>query len=115
MGRGRVFVCPADEQVPLQRPVSMVHLNELRSAVGDGRLRLYCQPVVPLNAAREQMPAMYEMLLRMIDGKGKKEKPDTNKPTTEQKEKKRKNERRDNNTTLRALRETTALASGACI
>src|SRR3569832_2346602 len=61
--RDRVFVCPADDQAQLQRPVSMVHLDELRSAVGDGRGRLYCQPIVPLNAAREQMPAMYEMLL----------------------------------------------------
>src|SRR3569832_2460729 len=105
MGRGRVFVCPADEQVPLQRPVSMVHLNELRSAVGDGRLRLYCQPVVPLNAAREQMPSMYEMLFLLIVGENKKKKPTTNKPTTKQNGVMRKFDRWVIGTTLRALRE----------
>src|SRR3569833_1452795 len=115
MGRDRVFVCPADEQVPLQRPVSMVHLNELRSAVGDGRLRLYCQPVVPLNAAREQMPAMYEMLLRMIAGEGNVVLPGAFIPAAERYGVMRKCDRWVIGTTLRALRETTALASGACI
>ena len=115
MGRDRVFVCPIDEQAPLQRPVSRVHLDELRSAVGDGRLRLYCQPIVPLHAAGGNLPAMYEMLLRMIDGAGNVILPSAFIPAAERHGVMRKFDRWVISTTLRALRETTALTPDVCI
>lgn len=115
MGRDRVFVCPADEQVPLQRPMSVVHLDELRSAVGDGRLRLYCQPIVPLHTSYDDVPAMYEMLLRMIDGEGNVVLPAAFIPAAERYGMIRKFDRWVISATLRALREATALAPDACI
>ncbi len=70
MGRNRVFVCSMDEQEPLRRPVSVLQLDELRNALGEGRLRLYCQPLVPLQQEQTGSPVFYEMLLRMVDGEG---------------------------------------------
>lgn len=115
MGRDRVFVCPTDEQVPLQRPVSVVHLDELRSAIGDGRLRLYCQPIVSLHEPRDHPFTMYEMLLRMIDTEGKVVLPAAFIPAAERYGMIRKFDRWVISATLRALRETTALPSTTCI
>lgn len=70
MGRDRVFVCPVDEQEPLRRPANVFQLDELRSALGEGRLRLYCQPIVSLQHEEAGPPAFFEMLLRLIDVQG---------------------------------------------
>lgn len=115
MGRDRVFVCPADEQAPLQRPVSVVHLDELRSAIGDGRLRLYCQPIVPLHTLGDHPSTMYEMLLRMIDAEGNVVLPAAFIPAAERYGMIRKFDRWVISATLRALRETTALPPNTCI
>src|SRR3569833_2117130 len=61
------------------------------------------------------MPAMYEMLLRMIDGEGNEVLPGAFIPAAERYGVMRKFDRWVFGTTLRALRETTALAAGACI
>lgn len=115
MGRDRVFVCPVDEQVPLQRPVSVIRLDELRSAVGEGRLRLYCQPIVSLQSQHDGRPTMYEMLLRMIDGQGDVVLPGSFIPAAERYGVMRKFDRWVISTTLNAFRDTHLLAPDACI
>ena len=115
MGRGRVLVCPVDEQVPLQRPATVFHPDELRDAIAEGRLCLHYQPIVALQAAHGPQPAMYEMLLRMIDMDGNKVLPDAFLPAAERYGVIRKLDRWVISATLRALRDVPALAESKCI
>ena len=115
MGRNRVFVCPVDEQEPLRRPVSVFQLDELRNAMGEGRLRLYCQPMLALQEERRGAPPFYEMLLRMVDAQGNVLLPGAFIPAAERYGVMRKFDRWVISATLRSFKETGALRDEVCI
>jgi len=115
MGRNRVFVSTMDEQEPLQRPVSVIQLDELRSALGEGRLCLYCQPIVALQDEAAGAPAFFEMLLRLIDVQGNVLLPGAFIPAAERYGVMRKFDRWVIDATLRGFKESAVLPGQACI
>jgi len=69
-GRNRVHVFQADDIELLQRQGEMQWVTRLGKALDEDRLRLYLQPIVPLQANTQAMPRC-EILLRMLDEDGK--------------------------------------------
>jgi diguanylate cyclase (GGDEF)-like protein/PAS domain S-box-containing protein len=67
-GRNRIQVYYADNAELSQRHGEMQWVTRLNQALEDGRLCLYAQAIVPINGGNEQH---YELLIRMIDEKGK--------------------------------------------
>ncbi len=63
-GRNRVQVYEPGNLEFAQRHGEMRWVTRLTQALAEDRLRLYCQPIVPLHA---RWPTHYEILLRMID------------------------------------------------
>lgn len=68
-GRNRVHVYQPDDRQLLARQGEMQWVNRIRSALDEDRLRLYVQPIVPLNVKDALVPR-YEVLVRMLDEKG---------------------------------------------
>ncbi len=67
-GRNRVQVYEPGNLEFAQRHGEMQWVSRLTQALTEDRLRLYCQPIVPLRA---RQPTHYEILLRLVDEGGK--------------------------------------------
>lgn len=69
LGRNRVHLFQADDQETQQRQGQIQWASRLQEALDKDLFRLFYQPIVPLDAENKGMPH-YEILSRMIDGKG---------------------------------------------
>ncbi|MEE8058218.1 MAG: PAS domain S-box protein, partial [Pseudomonadales bacterium] len=67
-GRNRIHVYHAEDSELVQRRGEMQWVTRLNHALEDDRFCLYAQSIVPLDGSTEQH---YELLLRMVDEKGK--------------------------------------------
>ncbi|WP_155989812.1 EAL domain-containing protein [Thermithiobacillus tepidarius DSM 3134] len=70
LGRNRAHVYQPDDAALAKHQGEMQWMQRVSRAVEDGRLRLYCQAVVPLRDG-PAAPARYEILVRMLDEQGK--------------------------------------------
>ncbi len=69
-GRNRVHVYQLKDSEPARRHTEILRAAELRDALEKDRLRIYCQPIVPL-ALEHRTATHYELLLRLQDTEGK--------------------------------------------
>lgn len=69
-GRNRVQAYVSDDMELLQRRGEMQWVSRITDACEKDRLRLYCQRILPLEAADGE-PEHYEVLVRMLDEEGK--------------------------------------------
>lgn len=66
LGRNRVYVYHSDDAAVAKHHGEMEWAGRIVRAIEAGRLRLYCQPIVPLSANCTERP-LFEILVRMID------------------------------------------------
>jgi diguanylate cyclase (GGDEF)-like protein len=69
-GRNRVHLYKADDTVVRRRAGEMRWMPRIQQAITESRLRLYYQPIVPLAPQPGQQPHG-EVLLRMVDERGR--------------------------------------------
>lgn len=69
-GRNRVHVYQTDDKALLERQGEMQWVNRIRRALDEDRLRLFVQPIQPLNAGMERQQR-FEVLVRMLDEQGR--------------------------------------------
>ncbi len=65
-GRNRVHLHQPDDQDTLERRGQMQWASRIQQAIDEDRLRLYYQPIMPLDAARG-LETHYEIFVRLLD------------------------------------------------
>ncbi len=70
LGNNTLHVSTQDEDIEEQRMRERAWKARIRKALEDDRLTLYYQPVFPVAAQCRDMPAQYEVLVRMQDEQG---------------------------------------------
>jgi len=68
LGRNRIHVYQPDDAALARHHGDMEWAQQLSGAIKEGRLRLYSQPVIALQAANR--PAWHEILVRLVDDHG---------------------------------------------
>lgn len=69
-GRNRVHIYQLDDLQLIERKGEMQWVNRIRRALDEDRLRLFVQPIVPLQSESVKKPR-YEVLVRMLDETGR--------------------------------------------
>lgn len=65
-GRGRVYVYRKEDEEQSRRFNELSWISEIRAALSEQRLTLYCQKMQRVHPGQEEEPPHFELLLRMI-------------------------------------------------